>query len=238
MTSAGVVVPPQGYLPRVRELCDRHHILLIYDEIITGFGRTGRLFAAEHWDTWPDILCLGKGMSGGYAPLSATVLTRRVAEAFWGETDDRVQFHAGHTYGGNPVACAVGLAAIDEIFERRLVENARARGVQLRTSLDALRRRHSVLGDIRGEGLLAAVDFFKDSSTRERFPNELNIGIRVRDAARRRGLLLRAAPALVIFAPPLTTSATEIDELMGLFEDALTEVLQGVAAVVARAARQ
>jgi len=224
LMSAGVVVPPTDYLPRVRELCDRYNIVLIFDEIITGFGRMGRLFAAEHWDTWPDILCLGKGMSGGYAPLSATVLTERVARAFWGEPSDQVQYHAGHTYGGNPVACAVGLAAIDQLLKKGIVENARERGVQMKERLRQLQTRYPVIGDIRGEGLLVGVEFVQDRDTRERFPASTNFGLRVRDAARRRGLLLRASPWMVAFAPPLTTSAQEIDEILTIFEDALAEV--------------
>jgi len=238
MLSAGVVVPPRDYLPRIRDLCDRYNIVLIYDEIITGVGRTGRLFAAEHWNAWPDILCLGKGMSGGYAPLSATVLTDRIARAFWGDAADGVQFHAGHTYGGNPVACAVGLAAIREVEEQRLIENARERGSQVKAGLADLQRRHQAIGDIRGEGLLVAAELVKDPATRERFPAAFNAGIRVRDAARRRGLLLRAAPSMVVFAPPLTTTAREIDEILGIFEDALAEVLppsEGARALAAKA---
>ena len=100
MMSAGVIVPPADYLPRIRALCDRYDIVLIYDEIITGFGRTGKLFAAEHWDAWPDIFCFGKGISGGYAPLSANILVDRIGRAFYGRAADAVQFHAGHTYGG------------------------------------------------------------------------------------------------------------------------------------------
>ena len=102
LMSAGVVVPPDSYMPKLRELCDRYDLIFILDEIITGFGRIGRLFAAEHFAIWPDIMVLGKGISGAYAPLSATVLTERLAKAFWG--DAPVQFQAGHTFAGNPVA--------------------------------------------------------------------------------------------------------------------------------------
>jgi len=225
MMSAGVTVPPRDYLPRIRELCDRYQILLIYDEIITGFARTGRMFGAEHSGAWPDILCLGKGMSGGYAPLSATMLTDRVARAFWGDDKAGVQFHAGHTYGGNPVACAVGLAAIDQIAKRGIVENARERGNQAKERLRGMQRRYPVIGDVRGEGLLVGVEFVQDAATRSRFPAQSNFGIRVRDAARRRGLLLRAAHWMVAFAPPLTTTAPEIDEILGVFEEALAEVV-------------
>jgi adenosylmethionine-8-amino-7-oxononanoate aminotransferase len=225
LTSAGVVVPPSDYLPRIRALCDRYDILLIYDEIITGFGRTGTLFAAELWDTWPDIFCLGKGMSGGYAPLAANVLTGRIAEAFWGEAADAVQFHAGHTYGGNPVACAVGLAAIRQIAEERIVENAKARGAQAQARLREIQARRPVIGDVRGEGLLVGVEFVREAGTRDPFPAEVGFGLRVREAARRRGLLLRASHWMVALAPPLTTSATEMDEILEIFEAALDDGL-------------
>jgi adenosylmethionine-8-amino-7-oxononanoate aminotransferase len=223
MTSAGVVVPPRDYLPRLRALCDRYGILLIYDEIITGFGRTGTLFAAEHWNAWPDLLCLGKGMSGGYAPLSATVVTDKVAKAFWGTASQGVQFHAGHTYGGNPVASAIGLAAIRQIVEERIVENSKARGAQAQARLREIQAREPLLGDVRGEGLLVGVEFVADQATRERFPSEVNFGIRVREAARRRGLLLRASHWMVAFAPPLTTSAQEMDDIVDIFDASLAE---------------
>ncbi len=227
LMSAGVVVPPRDYLPRIRALCDRYDLLLVYDEIITGFGRAGRLFAAEHWNAWPDIFCLGKGMSGGYAPLSANVLTSRVAEAFWGDAVDQVQFHAGHTYGGNPVAAAVGLAAIRQILDEHIVDNSRLRGAQAQARLRELQARCPVVGDVRGEGLLIGIEFVRDATTRERFPAEVNFGIRVREAARRRGLLLRASHWMIALAPPLTSTAQEVDEILDIFEDALTEVLGG-----------
>jgi adenosylmethionine-8-amino-7-oxononanoate aminotransferase len=230
LMSAGVIVPPRDYLPRIRELCDRYEIVLIYDEIITGFGRTGKLFAAEHWNAWPDIFCLGKGMSGGYAPLSANLLTTRLGEAFWGSAVEQVQFHAGHTYGGNPVASAVGIAAIRQIQEDGIVENARARGAQAVARLRALQARRPVIGDVRGEGLLLGVEFVRDPASRDRFPAEVNFGIKVREAARRRGLLLRASHWMVALAPPLTISASEMDEMLDILEAALEDVVNaGVA---------
>jgi adenosylmethionine-8-amino-7-oxononanoate aminotransferase len=225
MTSAGVVVPPRDYLPRVRELCDRHDILLIFDEIITGFGRTGTLFAAEHWGAWPDIFCLGKGLSGGYAPLSANLLTTRIGQVFWGSAVEQVQFHAGHTYGGNPVASAVGIAAIRQILDEGILDNARARGAQAQARLRALQARRPVVGDVRGLGLLIGIEFVRDPVTRERFPADQGFGLRVREAARSRGLLLRASHWMVALAPPLTITAAEVDELLDIFEASLEDVL-------------
>jgi putrescine aminotransferase len=230
LLSAGVVVPPADYLARIRRLCDRYNIVLIYDEIITGFGRAGRMFAAEIWDAWPDIFCLGKGLSGGYAPLSATILTDRLARAFWGGAADEVQFHAGHTYGGNPVACAVGLEALRQLRDDGIPERARERGAQMKGRLRALQERYPALGDVRGEGLLLGVEFVQDRRTRARFAPEVNFGLQVRDAARRRGLLLRASPWMVAFAPPLTTSADEADDIVNIFEQALAEVLESTQA--------
>lgn len=228
LMSAGVIVPPPDYLPRIRALCDRYGIVLIYDEIITGFGRTGTMLGAELTDTWPDILCLGKGMSGGYAPLSATVLTGRLGDAFWGDAAAGVQFHAGHTYGGNPVACAVGLAAIRQIVEDRIPEHAKARGAQAQARLREIQGRRPVIGDVRGEGLLIGVELVKDPATREPFPAGVNLGLRVREAARRRGLLLRASHWMVALAPPLTTTAAEMDEILDLFDAALGDALDTV----------
>ena len=225
LTSAGVVVPPERYLAGLRELCDRYGILLIFDEIITAFGRVGAIFASELFGTWPDILCLGKGMSGGYAALSAVVLTKEIAGAFWGEPRDLVQFHSGHTYGANPVACAIGLAAIDQIVRDGLVENARRQGERLLAGLRRLQETHKAIGDVRGRGLLVGVEFVQDRATRARFPAGLAVGTRIRDAARRRGLLLRASDWMIVLAPPLTIEEREVDELLEILSPALGDVL-------------
>ena len=220
---AGVVIPPHGYLPALRELCDRHDIVLIFDEIITGFGRTGHLFASELFSTWPDILVFGKGLTGGYVALSATVLTDRLAQAFWGAPGQ--EFAAGHTYAGNPVACAAGLAALAELRERDLVVNAAARGEQGLRRLQSLQARVPGIGDVRGQGLLFGVEFVRDTGTKEQFPAAENVGVKVREAARRKGLLLRASHWMAVLAPPLTTTAAELDELLDIFDEAITEVL-------------
>jgi adenosylmethionine-8-amino-7-oxononanoate aminotransferase len=225
LMSAGVVIPPAHYLAGLRTLCDRYGILLIFDEIITAFGRLGGMFAADLFDVWPDILCLGKGLSGGYAPLSAVVLSRRVAEAFWGEPRDLVQFHSGHTYGANPVACAIGSAAIRQMVRDDIPGSAQHRGERLLTGLRALQDRHPVVGDVRGMGLLVGMEFVRDRRTRERFEADLALGIRIRDAARRRGLLLRASHWMVVLAPPLTIDGDEIDEVVGLLGEAVDEIL-------------
>lgn len=224
LMSAGVVVPPARYLPGLRELCDRNGILLIFDEIITAFGRLGAMFASELFGTWPDILCLGKGISGGYAPLSAVVMSSEVARPFWGEPEEFVQFLSGHTYGANPVACAIGLAAIDQIIRDDLPANAATRGEQLRDGLRRLEAVHPWVGDVRGLGLLTGMEFIEDRPTRRRFPAAAGIGMRVRDAARERGLLLRASHWMAVLAPPLTINAAEVDEVLGILDAALGDV--------------
>jgi adenosylmethionine-8-amino-7-oxononanoate aminotransferase len=223
LMTAGVVIPPHGYLPALWKLCDQHDIVLVFDEIITGFGRTGHLFAAELFSTWPDILVFGKGLTGGYVGLSATVITDRLAQTFWGAAG--LEFAAGHTYAGNPVACAAGLAALEEIRDRGLVANAAARGEQALERLRSLPARLAGIGDVRGQGLLLGLEFVSNPDTKEPFPAAENVGVRVREAARRKGLLLRASHWMAVLAPPLTTTARELDEMLDILEGALTEVL-------------
>jgi len=213
MLSAGVQVPHADYFPRLRELCDRHDVLLIYDEIITGFGRTGRLFAAERVGAWPDILACGKGISGGYAPLSAIIVADRIAEAFWGDPAAGVQFWAGHTFGGNPVACAVGEAAVRYLLDHDLIGNADRVGTYLADCLRDLASRQPAITEVRGLGMLRGLAF------------QLPIGKRVYDAARRRGLLLRPGSDWVGVAPPLCTTRAEVDEIVAIIEGAVTEVV-------------
>lgn len=230
MLSAGVRVPPPGYLERVRAICDRYDILLIFDEIITGFGRTGHLFASNLFGVTPDLMSFGKGVSGGYAPLSGVLIQERVAQTFWGEVDDNVHFRAGHTYAGNPVACAVGVAAVSELLERNLVDNARRMGARLADGLRQLAEKHACVVDVRGEGLMLAVEFAQDRATREPFPEALKFGGRVHRAARARGLLIREGPNFVVLAPPLVVTEAEIDEIVDLMDRAITDATSSLRA--------
>jgi beta-alanine--pyruvate transaminase len=225
MLSAGVRVPPPGYLERVRAICDRYDILLIFDEIITGFGRTGHLFASNLFGVTPDLLTFGKGVSGGYAPLSGVLIQERVAHTFWGEVDDNVHFRAGHTYAGNPVACAVGFAAVSEMLERGLVDNARQMGARLQQGVRALADKHACVVEVRGEGLLVAVEFAQDRATREPFPEPLKFGGRVHRAARDRGLLVREGPSFIALAPPLVVTESDVDEIVHLLDLAIADAL-------------
>jgi len=213
MLSAGVHVPLPEYFPRLREVCDRHNVLLIYDEIITGFGRTGRLFGAEQVGAWPDILSCGKGISGGYAPLSAIFIADRVSKAFWGEPEAGVQFWAGHTFGGNPVSCAVGEAAVRYLLDHDLIANAERVGCYLADRIEEIAARQPAIAEVRGLGMLRGVAFTEP------------IGQLVYDAARQRGLLTRPGGDWVGVAPPLCTTREEANEIATILEAAIGKVV-------------
>jgi adenosylmethionine-8-amino-7-oxononanoate aminotransferase len=213
MLSAGVHVPHPEYFPRLRELCDKYNVLLIFDEIITGFGRTGHLFAAEYLGVWPDILSCGKGISGGYAPLSAILIDDKVAQAFWGEAEAGVQFWAGHTFGGNPVSCAVGEAAVRYLLEHDLIGNAARVGNYLAEQLEDLATRQPAIAEVRGVGMLRGLAFTQP------------IGHQVYNAARQRGLLTRPGADWVGVAPPLCTTPDEADEIVGILDAAILDTV-------------
>jgi adenosylmethionine-8-amino-7-oxononanoate aminotransferase len=221
ISSAGFMVPPPDYLPKLREICDRHHIVLIYDEIITGFGRLGTMFGSEYFKAAPDITCCGKGMSGGYAPLAAILIRDRIATAFYGEDEDNVQFHHGHTYAGNPVACAAGVAAMTQLIEQDIVGNARRQGERLRQRLLELAEKYSIIGDVRGAGLLQGVELVADRNTRAKFPASVKPGKMIEREARARGLLFRCGNDFAAFAPPLIVTAEQIDEMVGILGDSI-----------------
>ncbi|HXG08849.1 MAG TPA: aspartate aminotransferase family protein [Gemmataceae bacterium] len=223
--TGGVIDPPEEYLPILREICDRYNVLLIFDEIITGIGRTGRLFAAETFGVVPDILCLGKGLSGGYAPLSAMICRRPIADAFWGPADRNPGFVEGHTFEGNPISCAAGIAVLREILERDLCANARAQGQRLRAGLERLAQKHAVIGDIRGKGLFQGIEFVRDRTTKERFAAETAFGVQVGRRALANGLLCRFDPHWIAFGPPLTVTAEQIDEMVAILDRSMEEVL-------------
>jgi beta-alanine--pyruvate transaminase len=211
MLSAGVRIPPPGYLRRLHEILRRHDILLIHDEIITGLGRTGRLFAGEWFDVVPDILCFGKGISGGYAPLAGMLVQPHVAASFWSDETEGREFRDGHTYGNNPLAAAVGIAALQQLRDDGLVERSERAGERLISRLRAGASR--AVRDVRGRGLLVGVEF------------DGPLGLAVARAARERGLIVRQGPDFVALGPPLIVTDTEIDEIA----DILLESIRAVA---------
>ena len=223
--TGGIIDPPPEYLPMLRQICDQFNILLIFDEIITGAGRTGHLFAAETFGVIPDVLCTAKGLSGGYAPLSAMICTKKIADAFWGPIASNPGFVEGHTFEGNPLSCAAGIAVLREILDRDLCGNARVQGARLRAGFERLAKKHGVIGDIRGKGLLQGVEFVQDCSTKKAFPPEVGFGMRVGRRALANGLLCRFDPNWIAFGPPLVATAEQIDEMVEVLDCSMGEVL-------------
>jgi adenosylmethionine-8-amino-7-oxononanoate aminotransferase len=203
-------------------------VLLIFDEIITGIGRTGQMFAAETFGVVPVVLCVGKGLGGGYVPLSAMICRRPLADTFWGPIAENPGFVEGHTFEGNPLSCAAGIAVLREILERDLLANVRVQGARLRAGFERLAAKYGVIGDIRGKGLLQGVEFVRDVATKERFAAETAFGVRVGRRALQHGLLCRFDPHWLAFGPPLVSTAEQIDEMVELLDRSLGEVLEEV----------
>jgi adenosylmethionine-8-amino-7-oxononanoate aminotransferase len=225
--TGGTLVPPPEYLPTLRRICDETGALLIFDEVITGFGRTGELFAAIRYETTPDILVVGKGMSSGYAPLAAAVISDRVAQAFWGKTEDRVELSHGHTFGAHPVAAAAGLASIGEIRGRNLPRNARRVGAHLKKQMASLSDL-GVIADVRGEGLMVAAELARDPATGARFDERLAVGSRVAEQALGNGLVMRGDLHTITLAPPLIVTEEDVDAMVTIVRKSLQEVLAEV----------
>jgi adenosylmethionine-8-amino-7-oxononanoate aminotransferase len=223
--TGGIIDPPAEYLPILREICDRYNILLIFDEVITGIGRTGQLFAAETFGVTPDVLCTAKGLSGGYAPLSAMICRQPIAAAFWGPITENPGFVEGHTFEGNPMSCAAGTATLREILERDLCGNAREQGARLRQGFERLARKHGVIGDVRGKGLLQGIEFVRDPATKEPFAAATAFGVRVGRRALANGLLCRFDPNWLAFGPPLICTAEQIDEMVDILDRSIGEVV-------------
>jgi len=225
--TGGIITPPQEYFKILREIADRYEILLIFDEVITGFGRTGLMFAAHTFNTVPDIICMGKGMSSGYAPVGGIAFSDRIADAFYGEPSKGLQFNHGHTFGGNPLSSAAAIASITEIKERNLPELATKTGGLIWKRLKELESL-GIIGEIRGKGLIIGVEFVKDKETKERFPSSASFGIRVGKKALEKGLIIRYDPNWVALAPPLITSSEEANRMMDIFSESVTEVLKSI----------
>jgi adenosylmethionine-8-amino-7-oxononanoate aminotransferase len=211
--AAGMLVHPPGYLRAVRELCDRHGVLLILDEVATGFGRTGRMFACEHEGVAPDLLCLAKGITGGYLPLAATLATERIYEGFLGEHEELRTFFHGHTYTGNPLACAAALATLDVFREERTLERLERRIALLAELLEPVAA-HPAVREVRRRGFMAGVEL-----TEHALP--VRIGHRVTLEARRRGAIIRPLGDVVVLMPPLSISPEDLTRLVSATAEAI-----------------
>jgi len=223
--AGGIIVHPRGYLRGVRELCDRHGVLLILDEVAVGFGRTGKMFACEHEAVSPDIMAVAKGLTGGYLPLAATLTTGEVHDAFLGEYDQFKTFFHGHTYTGNALACAAALASLDVFEKEKTLERTRPRIRQLARRLEEFRPLEHV-GDVRQRGLIAGIELVKDRTTKAEYEPAEKVGIRVTRAARKRGLITRPLGNVIVIMPPLCISAEDLDRMLGILLDSVREVTE------------
>ncbi len=226
--TVGAVVPPDGYLLKIREICERYGILLIDDEVMAGMGRTGRWFAVDHWGVKPDMVVMGKGMSGGYFPLSALAVRQEIADRLKEQSGGFVH---GHTFSHNPVACAVGLAVMRFMRINKLIQQCQERGVYLLKRLEELKS-FPFVGDVRGKGLMTAVEFVKDRKTKEPFPRSIKFTEKVWDLAFQNGLVLYPGTGfvdgdrgdMVMVGPPYIIEEKQIDELIDLLKATFSQM--------------
>jgi adenosylmethionine-8-amino-7-oxononanoate aminotransferase len=226
--AAGIITAPPGFLAGVEELCRRHGILLVCDEVATGFGRTGTFFACEQEGVQPDLLCLAKGISAGYLPLAATLATEEVYEAFRGPYEAHRTFFHGHSYTGNALACSAGLASLDLFASERLTEKLPGKAEHLRRGLAERVAPLPNVGEIRQRGLMVGIELVADAATRAPFPPALRLGRRTILEARRRGVILRPLGDVVVLMPPLAISEAESDLLVRVAAESIVAAVEGV----------
>lgn len=226
--STGALVPPAGYMRRIRDICDQYGVLLIHDEVMTGGGRTGRFFGAEHWNVTPDIIALSKGFGAGYVPLGAMIARDDMVEAVL----DAGGFIHGYTYAGNPLACTAGLAVLGEIEDHGLTANAARMGEALATRLQSLMQRYPVIGDVRGKGLLLAFELMADRATKAPLPAPFNAYSRLVDIAYENGLIIysrRTRGGLsgdhFLVCPPMIVTEPQIDEIADILDRSLEQFM-------------
>jgi adenosylmethionine---8-amino-7-oxononanoate aminotransferase len=223
--AGGMIVHPEGYLRAVRELCDKHGVLLICDEVATGFGRTGTMFAVEREGVSPDFLCLAKGITGGYLPLAATLTTEEVYEGFLGTPAEAKTFFHGHTYTGNPVACAVALANLDIFRDERTIEALQPKIEMLDRRLAEIAEMPSV-AEVRSRGVMVGIDLGEHDP-------ELRLGHRVTREARERGAMIRPLSEVIVLMPPLAISEAELNELLDICVESIAAALASLPAAAA-----
>ena len=223
--SAGMRIYPPLYLKKLREACDRYGVLLIADEIATGFGRTGKLFACDHAGITPDILCMSKGLTGGYLPMAITVTTQEIYDAFYDDYNKGKAFMHSHTYSGNPLACSAALAVQDILEEEQILEHAAQRANYLHEQLMNALGDHPNVGEIRHIGLINGIELVADRKTKTPFPSEDRVGYQIYTRALQEGVIFRPLGDVIYFNPPLIIKEEEIDEALAVCKKVITETL-------------
>lgn len=223
--AAGIRLWPPGMLRELRSWCDRHGVLLIFDEVLTGFGRTGRMFACQHEGVWPDFLCLAKGITGGYLPLAATLTTERIYEAFLGDYPERKTFFYGHSYCGNPVGCAAALASLAVFEEEKTLETLQPKITLMGELLTDLQARSSHIAAVRQCGFISGIELQRGPG--EPYPWQDQTGHRVCLAARKHGLLTRPILDTVTLIPPLCFTEGQLHQAVQALENAIAEICRG-----------
>ena len=224
--AGGVIPPPPTYFPRIREICDQYDVLFIADEVITGFGRTGTMFALEHWGVEPDILSFAKAITSGYLPLGGIVVNEKIQRAILDVPAADKWMHA-YTYSGHPACCAVGLANLKIIVDEKLPERAARLAPRMMAGLEKLRD-HPLVGDVRGLGLMAAVELVSDKATKGAFDPSLKVADRLMAEFRARGLYTRVRGEVVCLAPPLSIPEDELDRAVEIVGEAVDAVAQAI----------
>ena len=217
--AGGIIVPPAEYWPLVREICDKHGVLLIADEVVTGFGRTGNFFGCRGWKVKPDIMTFAKGINSGYVPLGATMINARIEEAF--RNNSKAGFMHGNTYLAHPLACVAALANLDIIVKENLTDNARQVGSYFMSELKKIAARSPFIGEIRGKGLMIGIELVRDKAKKTPFEAEVMFGHQVARRCRDSGILIRDVFDTLIISPPLTLKNAHVDRMVPVIEEAL-----------------
>ena len=221
--AGGMITSPSGYLKGVKELCSKYNILMIADEVATGFGRTGKMFACEHEDIIPDIMCLSKGITGGYMPLAATLATDELYNAFLGEFWDLKTFFHGHSYTANPLACAAALACLDLFEKEHVLENLQGKIAVLEAWLQEIVQ-FAHVGDVRNAGFMAGIELVEDKETKKPYDREEKMGWRVARRAREQGVFIRPLGNVIVIMPPLAISEQNLGQMMKVMKETIFAV--------------
>lgn len=223
--AGGMIVHPEGYLFRAKELCEKYNVLFIADEIMVGFGRTGKMFACAHENVTPDIMALSKGINGGYMPLAVTLTTDEIYNAFIGDYGEQKTFFHGHTYTGHPLACSAALASLDIFEDEKVIEGLQPKIRLLKERLERFTNLNSV-GDIRQSGLVAGIELVRNKETKEPYSWEEKIGVKVCLEARQRGLISRPLDNVIVIMPPLSINTSQLNRMMDIIYESIETITE------------